>query len=376
VPDRANDDIVLVLGTSGGGVGRHVRALAEGLVQRRRRVTVAGPAETDAAFGFTAAGARFAAVDIADRPRPRSDVQAVRRLRAVTSEAGVVHAHGLRAGALCALADAGRRERAPLVVTLHNAPPTGAGRAAAGVYAALERVVARRADVVLGVSPDLEERMRRLGAGEVGAAVVPAPLTAPAAQGARERVRDELRAGDRAVVLTVARLAPQKGLGLLLDAAALLARSAAPPLVVVAGSGPLDVALRQRVEREALPVVLLGARDDVPSLLAAADVVVVSSQWEGQPIFVQEALRAGRALVATATGGTPRVVGDAAVLVPYGDAPSLAAELQALLDDADRRTALGNAALRRAAELPSDADAVDAAEAVYGRADGKHREAG
>ena len=66
--------------------------------------------------------------------------------------------------------------------------------------------------------------------------------------------------------------------------------------------------------------VLLGRRDDVADLLAAADVVVVASLWEGQPLAVQEALRAGPPVVATDAGGTAEVTGDAAVLVPPGDA--------------------------------------------------------
>jgi glycosyltransferase involved in cell wall biosynthesis len=362
-------EVVLVLGTSGGGVGRHVRSVAAGLVSRGRDVLVVGPAGTEAAFGFTGVGAAFAAVDVAERPRPRSDAAAVRELRHLLLDAGVAHAHGLRAGALAALALVGVRRRPPLVVTLHNAPPVGGGRAATAAYAVLERVVARRADVVLGVSPDLEERMRRLGARQVGAAVVPAPLSASPSRPVAD-VRAELGAAGRPILLTVARLAEQKGLSVLMSAAAELGRRTPPPLVVVAGGGPLEAALRERVAREGLPVVLLGPRDDVPDLLAAADVVVVPSRWEGQPIFVQEALRAGRPLVATATGGTARVVGDAAVLVPYGDPGQLAGAVAALLDSAVRRSRLSELALRRAGELPSEAGAVDVVDALHARVRG------
>ena len=76
---------------------------------------------------------------------------AVRDLRRLSRDADVVHAHGLRAGALCCLATTGRRT--PVVLTLHNAAP--AGRLTGAVHAVLERVVARRAALVLGVSADL-----------------------------------------------------------------------------------------------------------------------------------------------------------------------------------------------------------------------------
>jgi glycosyltransferase involved in cell wall biosynthesis len=75
---------------------------------------------------------------------------------------------------------------------------------------------------------------------------------------ARAAVRAELGVTHRPLILTVARLAEQKGLSTLLDAAALWATREPQPLVAIAGDGPLDAALRDRVEREQLPVRLLG----------------------------------------------------------------------------------------------------------------------
>jgi len=359
--------IALVLGTSGGGVGRHVASLAAGLGAAGHDVLVVGPAETDAVFGFTSAGARFARWDISDRPRPTGDVRAVRRLRGLFSGADVVHAHGLRAGGLAVIAlrslRAKRRAGPPLVVTLHNA--LLAPGAVALAYGVLERLVARGASVVLGVSADLEDRMRRLGAREVGAAVVPSP-SGPVSVRDPADTRAELGA-EGPLVVTVGRLAEQKGLPLLLDVAGRFADRSPRPTFVVAGDGPLEDPLRRRIDAERLPVRLLGRRADVPDLLAAADVVVVPSQWEGQPLVVQEALRAGAPLVATAVGGIPYLVGDAAVLVPYGDPAALADAVATLLDDPAGRDWLAATARARAAELPDDADAVDAVLAVYRR---------
>ncbi|GAA2799057.1 hypothetical protein GCM10020219_082790 [Nonomuraea dietziae] len=87
------------------------------------------------------------------------------------------------------------------------------------VHAVLERVVARGADRVLVVSPDLGDRMRALGARDVRAAVVPAPPLRAATRPVPE-VLEELGAAGRPVVLTIARLAQQKGLDTLLDVAA------------------------------------------------------------------------------------------------------------------------------------------------------------
>jgi glycosyltransferase involved in cell wall biosynthesis len=239
------------------------------------------------------------------------------------------------------------------------------------ISSALERLVARRADVVLGVSSDLVERARERGAADSERALVPAPprrdpVPLDAARRREVGLDDD---GARALVLTVARLAPQKGLDLLCDAAALLAADGAEPAVVwaVAGDGPLAPDLEERIESEGLPVRLLGRRDDVPDLLAAADVVVSTSAWEGQPLGVQEALAVGAAVVATDVGGTGEVTGDAAVLVPYGDAQALAGAVRALLADPERRAALQAAARERAATLPRLPDVLAQLEAVYSR---------
>ncbi|QFG26769.1 glycosyltransferase family 4 protein [Actinomadura sp. WMMB 499] len=372
--------VALVLGTAAGGVGRHVRSVAAGLADRGARVVVCGPAETGDRFGFAGPGVRFAEVDLGDRPRPLRDAKAVGRLRALLRGADVVHAHGLRAGAFAAAACARpapgplriSRGGPPLVVTLHNAVITG-GRTAA-IYGALERVVARGAEVVLGVSPDLEERMRALGARSTGHALVPAP--APRAQpgpAVRADLRAELGVGDRPLILTVGRLADQKGLPTLLDAARGWAAREPRPLVAIAGDGPLEDGLRARIDREELPVRLLGRRSDVPGLLAAADVAAVPSVWEGQPLIVQEILRAGRPLVATRVGGIPGLVGsadrgggllqgpesEAALLVPPGDAGALERAVSRVLDDPALAARLAAAAAARAALLPGEDDAVD-----------------
>jgi len=338
------------------------------------RPGVAGPATARPATGGPARdeqpGWRFVPVDIAHRPRPARDIAAVARLRRLLARdrPQVLHAHGLRAGAVAALALAGRsRGRPALVVTVHNAAPPG--RLAAAVYAGLELIVARRADAVLAVSGDLAARLRRRGAPDVALAVVPAPAAAPARAAEVASVRGELElAGPagRPVVLGAGRLAAQKDFGTLLRAAARWQRRDPVPLLVIAGDGPQAAALRAQAAADQVAVRFLGHRGDVPALLAVADVVVVPSRWEGQPLIVQEALRAGRPLVAARAGGIPELAGqDGAVLVPPGDPGALAAAVTRLLDDPAAAAAQAAAARARAAALPASADAVDQAAAVY-----------
>ena len=374
--------IALVLGTSTGGIARHVRMLAAGCAARGEVVEVFGPAQTDRDFGFggvtddLAVGrVGFTAVDIADRPRVVGDLRTIRRLRRLLRawRPDVAHAHGLRAGALTAIAVAFIRPtvydaKPALVVTVHNAPPArGTARA---VYRVLERIVARNADSVLCVSADLEDRMRAAGARRVGHAVVPAPVTSPVpdvSAETRAAIRAELGAGPgQPVVLGVGRLAPQKGFGLLLDAAARWRDLQPEPLLVIAGEGPLEAALRAKAASLGLTVTFTGQRADVPALLAVADVFVLPSVWEGQSLVLQEALRAGVPIVATRVGGNPEVAGeDAAVLVPPGDAGLLADTVRAVLGDPALASRLRQAAAERAAALPGADDAVTAALAEY-----------
>ncbi|NMR21416.1 glycosyltransferase family 4 protein [Cellulomonas fimi] len=365
--------VLHVLGSSAGGVARHVGQVAAALSAPApggpgHQVRVAGPAVLADDVAPDGGPVRLVPVPITDRPRA-GDVAVVRQLRALGAGADVVHAHGLRAGALAVLAThtlpPGRRPR--VVVTLHNLPV--GGRAVRAVSEVLERVVARGADVVLGVSGDLVERARARGARVTRRALVPAPAR-PRPTMDRSDVRRALEVPDgAALVLTVARLAPQKGLGTLVDAAVLLTGSDAPPVIwAVAGDGPLHAELSARVAELGVPVRLLGRRSDVADLLAAADVVVSTAVWEGQPIGVQEALLAGAPVVATDAGGTREVTGETgAVLVPVGEPSAIASAVRRLLVDRHARADLAGRARARAGELPDLADVVGQLERVYRR---------
>lgn len=355
--------VLQVLGSSAGGVARHVAQVADGGAALGWQLVVAGPAALADRLVPPSSAAAFTPVEISDRPGP-GDLSAVRRLAALARGADVVHAHGLRAGALAVLAvlgscrPAGTR-RPAVVVTLHNRPV--GGRAVRAIAAALEQVVCRGADAVLGVSGDLVEAARRRGARRTERALVPAPPRPDAAPAATTRTALGLP-DDVALLVTVARLAPQKGLDLLAATAGELA--GADVVWLVAGDGPLQEDLEQRVAAGRLPVRVLGRRDDVADLMAAADVVVSTARWEGQPLWIQEALALGAPVVATDVGGTREVTGDAAVLVEP-DVGRLAAAVTALLADTGAREDLAARARRRAADLPDLAATLDQLDRVY-----------
>jgi glycosyltransferase involved in cell wall biosynthesis len=359
--------IVQVIGTTSGGTGSHVAMLAAGCLARGLTVSVIGPAT--ARRQFDAIEPAFLVVGIGDRPRPAGDAAAIAALRRRLREAApdVVHAHGLRAGAFAALALAlVAGSRPALLVTVHNAPP--AGRRSAAIYRVLELIVARRATAVLCASGDLAARMRSLGARDTWPAVVAAPEFVPPSDEAVSKALADIGAAGRPVLLAAGRLTEQKGFGVLLDAAAAWQRRDPAPVLAIAGEGPLAAQLSARAAAAKLDVVLLGPRADIPALLAAADVVVVPSQWEARALIVQEALRSGRPIVATRVGGIPDLTGeDGALLVPPGDPAGLAAAVLAVLDDHGLAARLRAAALARSGALPSESDAVTAAVSMYER---------
>ncbi|MBD3779697.1 MAG: glycosyltransferase family 4 protein [Micrococcales bacterium] len=355
--------VLQVLGSSAGGVARHVAQVAAALSDAGDRVVVAGPSGLAGVVAPADGGARFVPVEIADRPHA-SDLRALARLARLSRDADAVHAHGLRAGALTVLAVRSRPGRRPrVVVTLHNLPV--GGRAVRAVSAVLGRVVARGADVVLGVSGDLVALTRAQGARSAERALVPAPARPAPSRGAAQTRADLGLASTDELVVTVARLAPQKGLDTLVRAAAAAVRTRPALRWVVAGDGPLHDEVEAAARAAGAPVTLLGRREDVADLVAAADVVASTAVWEGQPIAVQEALALGAALVATDAGGTREVTGDAAVLVPVGDAEALGAAVAGVLADASRRDALREAARTRAAGLPRLPDVLAQLEAHY-----------
>lgn len=351
--------IVQLTGSSTGGISAHVRGLAQQLAQDHR-VILAGPQDVIAGSNL-----HTYRVEITDRPHV-GDARNLAAIRTLARGADVVHAHGLRAGALAALAlSTPASAHVALVVTLHNAPVGALGVQA--VAGGLLRAVNARADAVLGVSSDLVQWAGAHGARRSERALIPAPPHTPGVPlGPTARQALGL-AEDHRIVLSVARLAPQKGLGLLADAAGLLADRVPEARWLVAGSGPLLDDLADQIIGENLPVLLLGRRTDVPDLLASADVLVSTSAWEGQPIGLQEGLAAGVPIVATDVGGTREVTGSAARLVPYPDAGAMTTQITEVLTRPQEADDMRAAARARAGQLPTAADALRQALGIYAK---------
>jgi glycosyltransferase involved in cell wall biosynthesis len=299
--------IGLLLAESRGGIGQHVASLVPRFVSAGHEVVVCAPPGTAEHFEFD----------------PATVVAQAAGLRGCD----VIHAHGYRAG-MTALRDRSRLR--PLVVTWHNAVIAPGPRGL--VMRMGQRLVAKGADLTLGASTDLVDLAKSLGARNAQLAPVAAP-TMQRARASAADIRRELGLGNHPVVLTVGRLAPQKDYPTLLSVAARVHESTPHALFVVAGGGPLRDNLQARIDAEKLPVRLIGHRTDVADLLGAADVFLLTSHWEARALVVQEAMQVGVPVVATAVGGIPELVGDAAILAFPGDADGLADGVRTVLSE-------------------------------------------
>jgi glycosyltransferase involved in cell wall biosynthesis len=347
--------ICLVLGHTTGGIGRHVRSLIDAINDVPASPTVICPADVAARFDFPCPV----------RTCETGDLSGLRSLRRAMPEPALVHAHGVRP-AFAALLAGGGRHRPPVITTWHNQPNTGHFPGAERLGRTVASAVARGSAANLAVSSDLLLRVFTLGGAvrllRVGPEV-PIHRELPAAT---ERVRASVGGTGRSLVVCVARLAPQKGVEVLVEAAARLTGHPSRPVFVVAGDGPSRAELAHQIWRSGAPVTLLGERSDVPALLAAADLAVLSSHWEGSPLAAVEAMNLGVPLVATAVGGMADLGAlGAARLVNPGDPGALADALGALLDSPEERRRLGARGRQRSTVWPDARETSDAVLAVY-----------
>jgi len=398
--------VVMLLGRSTGGIGTHVAQLSADLRTQGVEVLVVTHPLTAGHFEL--------GPTLLCWPGSAGPVRALRdfrRLRQLNRTADIVHAHGHQAGLLATLVtlapgrrsgrhqDLGHRTPA-LVVSQHNVVLQGSGGQLLKRWS--QRWVARRADLSTGASSDLVAQARALGAGRAELAEVPSPRVPellahdPADRADRDRIRERLllsllpdppdtsvgpdtSAGTSVgpdtvsgtgrplrgpsglpdasapLVVTISRIAPQKNLPVLVQAASLLPRRCT---WVVLGDGDPQLMdqLRRQASALAAPVLFVGRLAEVDQWLRAAEVFVLPSEWEARALVVQEAMAAGTPVVATDVGGLHDLVLGNGLLIPPGDPEPIAEAIEQVLADPELRARLVEQGRQAANALPNGSD--------------------
>jgi len=290
------------------------------------------------------------------------DVAALARLRRVLREARphVVHAHLQPSEVYARLAMLGARRPPRFVISKHNNGRFFDGPPALAL--ALARWAGRKADAIIGISDAVRDRVRRERlAGDpdrvvtvhYGVDATPYQAADPAEV---RRLRAEWGAGGSTVLFgTAARMVAVKSLETLLEAYALLRgrHPDADTRLVMVGTGPLEPSLRERAGALGITgsVVWAGFREDMPRVMNALDVFVLTSLSEGFGLVLIEAMSAGKPVLSTRVGATPEIVAPGTGrLVPARQPAELAAAMETCLD-AETRAAWGAAGRERTQEF-------------------------
>lgn len=274
---------------------------------------------------------------------PAADARAIRELLTVMREyqPDLVHVHSSKAGLLGRIA--ARIARIPSVYTVHGwAFTNGAPRARRVVGLLSEAFCAPLGDRIVTVSE--YDRALCLGYHLTGSAKVTTIRNGVADSPWRARPG----AGMEPIISMVARFDAPKDHSILLRAVAGIPE---PSRVRLIGDGPrLDsVQMEAKARGISGKVDFLGARSEIAEMLGSSHIFVLASRWEGLPLCVLEAMRAGLPVVASDVGGVREAVADGVTgfLVKCGDPESLRGRLRMLLRDPDLRARMGAEGRRR-----------------------------
>lgn len=287
----------------------------------------------------------FAARSLLDAGRL---IRLIRFLRAEKFD--LIHAHLSYANILGCLA--GYFAGIPVITTLHSTShdPKQKRRLITRLEDVILRTIARR---IIAVGHNVAAIYQpRLGSRTIDIIPNGVPPAIELSPSARRELRREI-AGDETcvVIISVGRIVLAKGYEDLIEAFAIVHRQDPRTILVIAGTGSLFEKIKSKISEMHLEgaVNCLGARSDIPQLLAASDIYASSSHWEGLPVAVLEAMMAGLPIVATSVGEIPRVVTpQTGLLVPPHKPACLAEALRELVSAPDKTRAMGAAARTRA----------------------------
>jgi glycosyltransferase involved in cell wall biosynthesis len=360
--------IVQLYQPTAGGVGRHVKDLAEGLSERGHEILLCGPSAPEGIAALPP-GVSHVTLDMGRAISPREDLAALIRLGEILRRAqpDVLHAHSSKAGAVGRIARI-LRPRMPIVYTPHGYAFAGwfSSTRERRAYREIERTLAPLTSRVVCVC-EAEARLGRTVSFRKRVRVIHNGI-GPVDPGPNDTRMEELRR-EGPVVCVLTQLRPGKGIETLLDALPAVLQRHPRLQVAIWGEGPELEVLRERARGVGVAAAahFLGRSAAPLAVLGGADVFVHPSLAESFPYVILEAMAAGCPIVASDVGGVGEALidGDSGLLVPAGSAPALAEALIGLLDDPQRSAAIGGAAKRRVERLFTREAMIDRLIGVY-----------
>ncbi|MFH1857520.1 MAG: glycosyltransferase family 4 protein [Candidatus Omnitrophota bacterium] len=352
---------ILYVSQATGGVKRHITFLVQRLDPSRYEIAgcfppqdrIKGAASNKETYFdvFQKRGLRAIPLDMYREIHPIQDLRAFLKLfRILRRERwDIVHTHSSKAGFLGRIA--ARVAGVPVVVHTPNAfafdrPPHSFLNP---FYVFLEKMAGYFCDALIAVS-DSEEQL----AGQAGVVSAKKIICIPNGIDLEEmscEVDPQAKKRmlglpeNKPMILTIGRFAPQKAPGLFIESAKQILAQRSDVSFVMVGDGPLLQRVKDRIQKEGLQnhLFLFGWRSDVKEILAACDIYVLSSLWEGLPYTVLEAMALAKPVVATAARGTRDAVRDGVTgfLVGLRDEKTMAGKLLKLLSEPDLARGMG-----------------------------------
>jgi glycosyltransferase involved in cell wall biosynthesis len=360
---------MLVHQPTDGGVGRHVKDIAEGLAERGHEIVLCGPT-LPAGMATTLPRVRHVHLDLGRSVSPGTDLSALRSLTRIIRKVkpDIIHAHSSKAGALSRLARFSR-PRIPVIYTPHGYAFAGyfSRELERRAYREVERALAPLATRVLCVC-EAEARLARTIGPDSRVRVVHNGIEPPSEHLLDARMVDLRQTGPTICALT--QLRPGKGIETLIDATPGVLERHPHLKVAIWGEGSELEELRARAARVGVvhAVRFLGSSEAPLSVLRAAEIFVHPSMAEAFPYVVLEAMSVATPTIASDVGGIAEALvdGETGALVAPGDRRALASALSDLLANPERRASMGLAAQRRVERLFTRTTMVDGLTAVYG----------
>lgn len=346
-----------IVASSRGGGAAHVRDLVLGLDRTRFSVQVAMPEDGGNVRqeDFEVAQIPFHRVDIA----AGFSLRAFQDIRRLAARVDILHVHGARAALFGRLAAASLGRRRPhTVYTIHGFAAPHHPKPRRALLLAIERALAPITDRFIAVSWAERDALLAAGIGSLEKVKVVwngidmARFRDVAVNRAAQRTALDLPP-DAPLITTVCRLYKPRDFDTLLRAFRDVAEAIPSAHLLIAGDGPYRPQVKSLIGRLGLDdrVKLAGFRQDVPQILAASDIFVLSTAlWEGLPLTVLEAMASGLPVVASDVGGIAEAVRnmETGIIIPQKDPQALSEALLELLADREKAVAMGQMGRERA----------------------------